>query len=785
MTELNSESEQKRIASLKSFQILDTLPEKEFDELTLLASQICETPLAAISLIDENRQWFKSSIGFPGTETPRDLSFCHYTIQSDDLLVIPDTTKNKLFAENPAVKNAPKIRFYAGAPLRTSDGQRLGTLSVTDLRPRELSEEQKNALNALSNSVISLLESRRALVSLKKEMTDTMTFPTDENFFVSDDTVKKFLGKWAINNSSVFHRHVKRYLIATLLIVIITAAKIALASYIQVESPFLLFACAVLLAAWRGGLGPGIYATWLTVCIIDFYFLSPAGKVFDRSYSQNIQLLVFIAQGLFITLLCASRLRGENLLNYARNQLENRVSKRTNQLAQANKVLHKEIQERGVLQKDLQKARDAALEAARLKSDFLANMSHEIRTPMNGVIGVTGLLLETKLDGEQQRYAETIRNSGESLLIVINDILDFSKVEAGKFELETIDFNLQNTIESTVELLTSKARAQKNELATLIYNDVPLNLRGDVGRIQQILTNLIGNAVKFTKSGDIVVRVKNVEETAERVKLKFSVADTGEGISKEVQEKLFQPFTQSDASMSRRFGGTGLGLSISKKLIEMMDGEIGVESEPGKGSTFWFNVLLEKQHSSSPSNSAGTKFPVAHEALAGQRVLVVDDNTVNREVLVYQIRSWSMETDEATNGFESIGLVKSASSIGKPFDLIVLDLHLPGINGLETARRITSEIKGKPPAMILLSSGTNKTDAKTLRKAGISGSLNRPYRQSDLLDAVYETLGLNRRAQNPVFSVHTTTAPVPENDLKTEFEITEDVIQTGKSKRIL
>ena len=381
---------------------------------------------------------------------------------------------------------------------------------------------------------------------------------------------------------------------------------------------------------------------------------------------------------------------------------------------------------------------------------------------MNGVIGMTGLLLDTKLDTEQKRFAEIIRNSGESLLTIINDILDFSKVEAGRLELETLEFNLRNCIESTVELLSGKAQAQKNELLTLIYNDVPLFLRGDAGRIQQVLTNLVGNAIKFTKDGDIVVRVKKISETDSKVALKFSVSDTGEGISGSVQEKLFQPFMQSDASTTRRFGGTGLGLSISKKLIEMMGGEIGVESELGKGATFWFDVTLEKQKTASAANHQKNKSAASQTRLKNKRVLIVDDHPINREVLIYQMRSWNMEAREARSGTEAVAMIEAARLEDKPIELVILDLHMPEVDGLETARRINAQKSaGKSaPEIIMLSSSGVKLNSEAVRESGIKLFLTKPYRQNDLLDGIYETLGLNRRkaAREPDEGIHITSA---------------------------
>lgn len=534
------ENEKQRLEALGRYNIMDTLPEQEFEDIAKLASYICDVPIAHVSFIDDKRQWFKAKVGMDAYDMPREETFCQFTIMQPDMVYVPDATKHHVFKDNPHVTGDFHIRFYAGVPLTTPDGYNIGTFCVVDTEVKELTSEQINAISTLARHVMAQMELRVKNIELEK------------------------------------------------------ARKVA---------------------------------------------------------------------------------------------------------------------ERAVI------ARDA----------FLGNMSHEIRTPMNAIVGFTYLLGQTNLDEQQLEYISSVEKAGQNLLVLINDILDLSKIESGKLVIEAAPFSLKDTLKHVHDLLKHKSKKNSLEVNLFLDADMPEFVVGDKYRLNQVLMNLAGNAVKFTEKGEVAVSVRKVDESADKYKLKFSIKDTGIGISEDQLNHIFDRFTQAEESTTRRFGGTGLGLSIVKQLLELMGSEIRVDSIEGKGSEFYFVMEFYKAGKITQKEVFKAMNPIED---AGQvSVLLCEDNELNQNLAGRIIHNYGFQLDIANNGHEGVELLQH-----KKYDIVLMDIQMPVMDGYQATRKIRES--GNTIPIIAITAHSLIGEQKKCLDCGMDDYISKPFKPADLLEKI-------------------------------------------------
>lgn len=799
--EVLSSTEQDRLCALHAYHILDTPVESSFDNLVKLTTQIFCMPIAFISLIDEKRQWFKSSIGLNAAEMHRSDSFCEHTIECHEVMEVCDTWLDSRFRKYAIVTEDPYVRYYAGAPLIDEDGFALGTLCVAGTKPDKLSDVQKDILRNLAKEVMVHLKLKK-----RDQEIAVNAIRLEESKKVENDRMKLSFVASKINNAVVIND-------ANNLVTWVNAAFEKITGFtledvkgkrlgdliIGPKTDMELLEEVRRLTKQRQSFTIDMLAyrkdkreIWLSV--YNTVVLDEDGNV-----DAEVEIIIDITdkkkaeEELMVLSLVASKtdtgvsiqdkegrttwvnkslermtgytlkeLRGHQMGNimspnfYDQELIQSSRNKSKNNQSYSIEVLGEkkdgtpiwfsisntpilnsrgtverqidlisDITQRKQVEKETFEAKEQALKLSQAKQMFLSVMSHEIRTPLNAVIGMTHLLLDNDPKISQIDDLNILKFSGENLLHIINDILDFTKIETGKMELEIFPFSLKTLANDIINSLQVNVKKNSNQLRLIFDPDIPAQVSGDKNRLYQVLMNFLGNAIKFTDNGLVQLRIKLMGENEKESVIRFEVEDNGIGIPKDKQHYIFETFTQAKTDISRKYGGTGLGLAITKKLLDMFNSEITVDSIEGQGTTFSFDLKFSRTNEKSLAAALGPEMSV----FIGKKILVVDDNEINILIAKRILSKWGLEIDAAINGYEAIDKIMSVH-----YDLVFMDIKMPGIDGFETTGiiRDISDPYYKEVPIIALTASTLKNDHYKFMECGMNGHVLKPFNPEEI-----------------------------------------------------
>ncbi len=818
-------NEVERLAALVRLKILDTAPEARFDRVTRLAAKIFQVPYSLVSLVDEDRQWFKSRPATVCAELPRAESFCGHAILEDGPLIVTDARDDVRFHDNPMVTGPMGIRSYVGFPLHTADGYRVGVLCIIDNQPRTYTVDELESLKDLAAVVedeldaVALTDAMRRLESANNERegerqkfeafienTPGLVFIKDEHsriqfvnrrfeeafrltleqlrgksdfewlppdvaeqYVASDrrvlDTniVQEFVEQVPSRNGEVGDWLCLKFpipqpgggrLLGGVAFDITSHRKAheALRQTLSLQRAFLDSVDACIVATDSDGRIVRVNSSCERMCGytsaelagVETLLVLLDPEELERRVANLATALAPAAPTGFEALLHRAQegTMGERSWTYVRKDgtrfpvrlsvipLQDEEGQLNGYLTVARDITREKETERTMI-----RAKEAAEQASETKSRFLANMSHEIRTPLNGIIGVNTMLVETPLSADQARLAGIVQESAESLLNIVDDILDFSKVEAGLIELEESAFSLSGLFSMVQRLHSVRASARGLVVETRIAPEIPDRVVGDSMRIRQVINNFVSNATKFSEQGTITISAtsESVDKKG-RLWVRICVQDCGIGVSHEAQQRIFDAFAQADTSTTRRYGGTGLGLSICRQLVQLMGGEIGVESEIGQGSTFWFTLRLRKASDADLAPMAAE--PDSSILLTGLRVLVAEDSNVNQLVILHELRRLGCEPVAVSNGREALRAMRT-----NEYDLVLMDCQMPEMDGYEAAREIRRMPAVRPELPIIaITANALLGERDRCLAAGMSGYLSKPFSRTQLREVVIEAL---------------------------------------------